>query len=474
MGGQKNATAATGATAPAASSAVAAAVAAAAAAGPVRLSPDEFWGLEGPVIGTHDGRFHLDEVLACTLLLSLKEFKGARICRSRQQKDWDRCSIVVDVGGEYCPKKRRFDHHQPSFTHTFDFSRFEVNRDRDRDGDRDRDRSPQECGVRSHDDQDRSQQDCGVLPQHKRSRSQGRQPVTKLSSAGLIFSHYGEQILRERYDAVDNGVSISADPLYVDPTTLAKKVKNLYPSQDEEEEADKLGACGYWRWLQQRAQQQYKETPEGAAAFAAAAAAKGKGWAPACSFVDIPIIGGSAEALCAFRLALAYADETFRDAVIYLRDKWLPARNIVKQAILNSPAPKEFQEHVLELAKWAPYEDHVYNLERELGLSEKLKFAVYKAERIEKEGLKVSWSIRCIQEEGQQFKCRLRLREEWGGLRDEALGKAVLANSSSSSSSSSSSGGDAAAADEPIRPEDFVFCHSTGFLGITKTRVRYN
>ena len=45
-------------------------------------------------IGTHDGKFHCDEVLACYML---------RI---------DECDIVVDVGGVYDPSTHRYDHHQ--------------------------------------------------------------------------------------------------------------------------------------------------------------------------------------------------------------------------------------------------------------------------------------------------------------------------------------------------------------------------
>jgi uncharacterized UPF0160 family protein len=38
-------------------------------------------------IGTHDGRFHCDEVLACTMLRNHTEkFKNATIIRTRDQK----------------------------------------------------------------------------------------------------------------------------------------------------------------------------------------------------------------------------------------------------------------------------------------------------------------------------------------------------------------------------------------------------
>lgn len=38
-------------------------------------------------IGTHDGRFHCDEVLACTMLRNYTEkFKGATVIRTRDPK----------------------------------------------------------------------------------------------------------------------------------------------------------------------------------------------------------------------------------------------------------------------------------------------------------------------------------------------------------------------------------------------------
>ena len=61
-------------------------------------------------IGTHNGRFHSDEVFAVALLKSLNP--EAEVIRSRDLKVLEGCDIVVDVGGEYSPALRRFDHHQ--------------------------------------------------------------------------------------------------------------------------------------------------------------------------------------------------------------------------------------------------------------------------------------------------------------------------------------------------------------------------
>ena len=39
-------------------------------------------------IGTHNGAFHCDEVLACAMLKRLPEYKEAEIVRTRDQNCW--------------------------------------------------------------------------------------------------------------------------------------------------------------------------------------------------------------------------------------------------------------------------------------------------------------------------------------------------------------------------------------------------
>ena len=63
-------------------------------------------------IGTHNGTFHCDEVLACYLVTRLPEYRHAEIIRTRDPKELATCQVVVDVGGVYDPSKHRYDHHQ--------------------------------------------------------------------------------------------------------------------------------------------------------------------------------------------------------------------------------------------------------------------------------------------------------------------------------------------------------------------------
>ena len=69
-------------------------------------------------VGTHDGVFHCDEVLACVMLTKYThQFAGAEIVRTRDDKKLEECDIIVDVGGKHQPPKY-FDHHQREFTGT--------------------------------------------------------------------------------------------------------------------------------------------------------------------------------------------------------------------------------------------------------------------------------------------------------------------------------------------------------------------
>lgn len=69
---------------------------------------------EGAVsIGTHDGIFHTDEVLAVALIQYACKALGKKfeVVRSRDFSTLSNCSLRVDVGGKYSPETGDFDHH---------------------------------------------------------------------------------------------------------------------------------------------------------------------------------------------------------------------------------------------------------------------------------------------------------------------------------------------------------------------------
>lgn len=63
-------------------------------------------------IGTHNGIFHADEVVACAILCLINSNSSVQILRSRDYEMLKYCDLCVDIGGGI------FDHHQAGFDKT--------------------------------------------------------------------------------------------------------------------------------------------------------------------------------------------------------------------------------------------------------------------------------------------------------------------------------------------------------------------
>ncbi|OEH76981.1 melanocyte proliferating gene protein [Cyclospora cayetanensis] len=315
-----------------------------------QTSLETFWQHEGPTIGTHDGRFHLDEILACAMLLSLPEFSNAKILRTRDPALHEKCEILVDVGGVHDAETKRFDHHQRGFTTTFDFAKYEA--------------APPESLLE---------------PCQLENPPRLREAVTKLSSAGLVYVHFGIRLLRERFgiedegslrammlevytqfveavDAHDNGVGISrgGPPMYVDKTSLPHRIAALFPFGGEDAAKQRQQqTVAAWEMQQALAAEACAETH--APQYAAAKEALGRGCVSPFNWLHVPIYGGEPLDVWAFRKGLKLADEAFAAAVSFLRDSWLPGRPVLKQA-LTEGAAGILKTHVVELPKWSPTE----------------------------------------------------------------------------------------------------------------------
>lgn len=163
-------------------------------------------------IGTHNGQFHCDEVLACFMLKQLPLYKESPIVRSRDPVELEKCDIVVDVGGVYDVAKNRFDHHQKTFNETFS------------------------------------------------SIDNSKPWKIKLSSAGLVYVHFGRKIITEilkkysitdeslveilydkmyesfvrEIDAIDNGIEIADNRRYDITSNLSSRVSYFNPPWNEE------------------------------------------------------------------------------------------------------------------------------------------------------------------------------------------------------------------------------------------------
>jgi len=241
------------------------------------------------VIGTHDGSFHCDEALAIGMLKCLPKYSSATVLRTRKSDLLAACEIVVDVGAVYDPATNRYDHHQRGFEHTFD-------------------------GYK-----------------------------TKLSSAGLVYEHFGREILTEiaksvtsdeneifklvevsynkiyrdfmeHIDGIDNGVSIcDGSPRYHISTSLSSRVGHLNPAWNEDSNPELQNA----------------------------------------RFID------AMELTCS---------EFIREVESLMRI-WWPARSIVLTALKNKYSIHESGKIVL-LDKSCPWKDHIFDIEEEVKLIE--------------------------------------------------------------------------------------------------------
>lgn len=79
---------------------------------------------ENPVVITHANTFHPDEVLAIALLEKFFFKMPVMVKRTRDEKELEKSlanptQFVVDVGFEFNPAYRNFDHHQKEMSHTW-------------------------------------------------------------------------------------------------------------------------------------------------------------------------------------------------------------------------------------------------------------------------------------------------------------------------------------------------------------------
>lgn len=281
------------------------------------------------IIGTHNGKFHCDEVLATSILTLISPFQDAVIVRSRDPTIWNKCNVLVDVGAVYDPKLHRYDHHQISFQDNF-----------------------------------------------------GLGFVTRLSSAGLIYKHFGREILQkacqveekhldyvykqiyqnffEHIDAIDNGINVSDGELkYQVTTTLSSRVGYFNPN---------------WN------------TPE-----------------------------DEIDESKSFAAAMALTRAEFMQKVDHLTKVVLPARTLVEDAIKNRFSIHK-SGHVIHLTTVCPWQSHIYDLEKEMDIVGEILYVVYKDTR-------GKFRIQCISESSGSFINRQSLPKAWWGIRDEALDK---------------------------------------------------
>jgi len=303
-------------------------------------------------IGTHSGQFHCDEALACFLLHQTAEFAGAEIIRTRDSKILDTLDILVDVGAVYDPKAHRYDHHQAGFFETLDEN-------------------------------------------HK----------IKLSSAGLVYKHFGKEVIQklagttpeiteiiyqhvytnfvEALDASDNGINqyeVQTGQRFRITTGLGSRVGRLNPAWNEEDTLN----------------------PDDQ-----------------------------------FKKAMEMAGSEFLQNVSSLVNTWLPARSLVEQAVQESVKYGEACS-IAVLPRACPWKEHLFELEKELGIQGRTQYMLFSADGAG------DWRIQSVPLLEDSFDNRAPLPEAWRGRRDAELSGITGI-------------------------EGCIFTHANGFIGGNKT-----
>ncbi|GMH26737.1 hypothetical protein Nepgr_028580 [Nepenthes gracilis] len=284
-------------------------------------------------VGTHNGSFHCDEALGCFMIRLTDKFSVAEIVRTRDPQVLETLDAVLDVGGVYDPSRDRYDHHQKGFEEVF-----------------------------------------------------GHGFSTKLSSAGLVYKHFGMEIIAkelqvdeghpdvfrlftniyrsfmEAIDAIDNGINqydTEQPPRYVNNTHLSARVGRLNLD---------------WMDADQSAEKENE----------------------------------------AFQRAMNLAGSEFLDSVRFHAKSWLPARSIVMDC-LSARKDVDPSGEIIVLTRFCPWKLHLYELEEEMKIDPPVKYILYQDDRSK------HWRVQAVAISLDKFESRKPLPSPWRGLRDEGL-----------------------------------------------------
>ena len=311
-------------------------------------------------IATHNGKFHADEVFALSLLRNLPRFSDAEVIRTRDAEILATADIVLDVGGCYDPT-HRYDHHQPEFKDSFS-------------------------------------------PDFK----------TLLSSAGLVYKHFGKEILSSRAAHLSEA---QIEALYV----------HVYESFVEPFDANDNGISAY--------PSDVKPTISRGFDIFQHVNLLNPGW-------NEVITPESSNA--SFMKAVGVVSDAFNLYLNNCLNFWLPARDIVTQAIesnivMAAASVSAADSKILVLPTSCPWKDHLFSTAG----TEEILYLIYP------EGANSSWRIQACPESSDSFVSRLALPEQWRGLRDAELDAVVSASG--------------------VEP-GAIFIHRSGFIGGHKTK----
>lgn len=311
-------------------------------------------------ICTHSGSFHADESLAVYMLRLLPTYKDAVVVRSRNAEDWEASDIVVDVSAQYDGVKY-FDHHQREFTETF-----------------------------------------------------SSEYKTKLSSAGLVYKHFGKDIIKQ--------IVANAGLKELSTGDLETLYQRVYKQFIESLDANDNGINKYDSDVQPRFNDSAITIP-----------GMISGMNPSWNSDDV-----SAAAFdSAFQKASQFIGEAFVKLVAGYAGSWLPGKTIVTEAV-SKRAEVDASGKIIVLSQFCPWKEHLYTVEKENGIEGQIEFVIF----VDSSG---SWRVSTVPVSSTSFQFRRGLPEKLRGLRDEELSQASGV-------------------------PDCVFIHAAGFIGGAKSK----
>lgn len=310
-------------------------------------------------ICVHSGGFHADEALGYFLLKLLPKFKDAALVRSREPEQWEASDIVIDVSGKYDGKKF-FDHHQRGFTETFN-ENFQ----------------------------------------------------TKLSSAGLVYKHFGKDIIKEVLKLDEES---KIELLYL----------KIYGDFIEALDANDNGIDAYDETIKPKFSGKNITLPAAVSSF-------NPDWNDE-RVTDETYYNQ-------FLLASDFIGNTFLRLLKSLGNSWLPAKDIVEEAFKNRFEVDESGK-ILVLSRFSPWKEHLYEIEKKNNASGEILYVLFPESHLDENS---KWRISTVPITSGSFNNRKPLPEEWRGLRDEELS-------------------------EKSGVPGCVFIHAAGFIGGAKTK----
>jgi uncharacterized UPF0160 family protein len=300
------------------------------------------------------------------MLRLLPTYQDSKLVRTRDPALLETCHTVVDVGGVYDASKNRYDHHQRTFNTTF------LDR------------------------------------------------PTKLSSAGLIYMHFGKAIIAQHLEVPEDHPEV--DILWMKIYQNFIEALDAHDNGIDAYDPKAIAAAGL-----------EKRFLDGGFTLGAMVSRLNPNWND--TRPSDPVQAQAMEDEKFLKASERIGEEFLRD-LTYCAGSWWPARDIVHKAFAKRLQYDPLGRVLVFEGQSVPWKDHLYTLEEQEGGNEKVLYVLYP----ENQTQTTKWRIQCVPVAKDSFESRKPLPEAWRGQRDEDLDRLL-----------GFSGG--------------VFVHSSGFIG---------